>query len=210
MKRTPINTWLEESDSTATPLPRSNPDTRRKVKIALGVVGAIAGVSLVIFGATTLLSGDTEIQGSTQHHNSPAQAPSTIDTSAAGSVLSCQETSSEDRTESSGMGDLSRPEGLIVAYEHAFFAGRDAARMVSMSVPSAAVATEEQLAASIKNLPVDSPWCVTITPVSEVDNFDVAVRFVEADGVTVTTWNQTMTVTQDNDGAWKIVSVRGR
>ncbi|MBM4654206.1 hypothetical protein GS640_01435 [Rhodococcus hoagii] len=45
-------------------------------------------------------------------------------------------------------------------------------------------------------------------PAPERDNFDVSVRFVEADGETVTTWAQTMTVIKDAEGLWKIVGVR--
>ena len=210
MKRTPVNTWLEESDSAGAPPPWSDPETRRKAKTALVAAGAIVGVGLIIFGVTAVVGGGDGSQDSAQDRSSDVQAPATIDTSAEGSLLACQEVSTPELTESSGEGDLTSPSGLIVAYEHAFFTGRDAARMVSMSVPSPTVATEEQLAASIKNLPVDSPWCVSVVPAAEPDNFDVAVRFVEADGITVTTWNQTMTVTKSDGDAWKIVSVQGR
>lgn len=216
LKRTPVNTWLEESDSAAIPPPWSTPGTHRRTKLALGTAGAIVVVGLVVLGATNLVgesngqtttSGDS--RGAVQHTSSETRTPSTISTSTHDPVLTCREVSTTERTESSGEGDPSRPEGLIVAYEHAFFAARDAARMVSMSIPSATVATEEQLASSIKNLAVDSPWCVSISPTDESDTFDVAVRFVESDGETVTTWNQMMTVARDSDAAWKIVSVRG-
>lgn len=209
MKRTPVNTWLEESDSVGTPTPWSDPELRRKARTALVAVGAIAGVGLIIFGATAVF-GSGDRQDAAQHRSSDAQAPATIDTSANGSLLECQEVRTPELTESSGDGDQISPEGLIIAYEHAFFTDRDAARMVSMSVPSPTVATEEQLASSIKNMPIDSPWCVSITPAAGPDNFDVAVRFIEADGVTVTTWNQTMTVAKTDGDAWKIVSVQGR
>ena len=177
--------------------------------IALGSVSAVAGISLAVFGGTALLGGDEEQFDPPRHDNAPTHAPATIDTSAGGAALPCQEISTEIETESSSAGDSSRPEGLIVAYEHAFFADRDAAQMAAMSIPSPAVATEEQLASSIENLAVDTPWCVNIIPAAEQNSFDVAVRFIEGDGLTVTTWRQNMTVMKDSDGAWKIVAVRG-
>ncbi|WP_301851075.1 hypothetical protein [Rhodococcus pyridinivorans] len=79
-----------------------------------------------------------------------------------------------------------------------------------MSEPSPAVAAEEPLAASIAGLAVDTPWCVTITPSSENGVFDVAVRFVESDGSSITQWDQTMTVVENAEGEWKIVAVQGR
>ncbi|WP_422333674.1 hypothetical protein [Rhodococcus sp. (in: high G+C Gram-positive bacteria)] len=188
------------------PPPWADPAVGKKLQIGGGAVLAVGVILLLIVGATTLFGGGSERGAGAV---SP-QTPATIDTSSSHSVLGCQEIRSPERSESSGQGDTDSPDGLIIAYEHAFFDARDARGMVSLSVPSPSVATEEQLAASIKEMPVDTPWCVSITPAAEPDSFDVSVRFVESDGTTVTTWNQTMTVVKNPEGQWNIVGVRGR
>lgn len=209
MNRHPANTWLEESGPVTPSTRRPKPGIRRVATIALGTVGVITVAGLTVAGGAVLLDNENDRSAPAQQISSPVLAPATIDTSADASILSCREISTGERTESAGPGDPSSPEGLIVAYEHAFFTARDAAQMAAMSIPSPTVAAEEQLAAAIADLPVDTPWCVSIAPAAEVNNFDVAVRFVEADGLTVTTWRQTMTVMTDAVGAWKIVAVRG-
>ncbi|MBM4574865.1 hypothetical protein GS896_27795 [Rhodococcus hoagii] len=208
MKRTPVNTWLDENKSVGAPPSWSDPDVRRKLKIGGSAAAAVLGVALVIAGATAVLGGGSGEPEAAPAASGTTPVPSSTETASAPSVLECQEIRTPERSESSGAGDTNSPDGLIIAYENAFFAARDARAMAAMSIPGPAVASEEQLAKSITSLPTGTPWCVSIAPAPERDNFDVSVRFVEADGETVTTWAQTMTVIKDAEGLWKIVGVR--
>ena len=215
MNRTPVNTWLDEKQSTATPPRWSDPDLQKKLRnggIALAVTAVAVGL---IFGATSLFGGDSSAPvmnagGSGGGGGVSPQVASTIETTITNSILGCQETRTAERSQSSGPGDTDSAEGTIIAYEYAFFGARDARRMTELSAPSASVATEDQLAVSIASMPVDTPWCVDVAPTGEPDKFDVAVRFIEADGTTVTTWSQFMTVPKNPENQYKISAVQAR
>ncbi|WP_336873501.1 hypothetical protein [Rhodococcus qingshengii] len=208
MKRTPVNTWLDDKGPVTSPPPWSDPAARKKLQFAGAALLAVVLLVAVVVGITTMLGGgDNNVTAA----GANPQTPSTIATSSSSnSLLNCQEIRSPERSESSGRGDTESADGVIIAYEYAFFVARDARAMVDLSVPSPTVATEDQLATSINAMPVDTPWCVNITPATDPDKFDVAVRFVEADGTTVTTWNQTMTVLKSAEGQWNIIAVQGR
>ncbi|ATI36373.1 hypothetical protein CPI83_29675 (plasmid) [Rhodococcus sp. H-CA8f] len=209
----PVNTWIDENDSVAMPSRWSDPEVQKKLRIGGAGIAAVALVVGLAFGVVSIFSGDSDKPGA--DGGSPVgalspQTPGTIDTSSSSSILGCKEIRSAEQSESSGTGDTESAEGAIFAYEHAFFNARDARQMAELSIPSPSVATEEQLANSILSMPVDTPWCVNITPTGEADKFAVAVRFVEADGATVTTWSQTMTVPKTPEGQWKITAVQAQ
>ncbi|MHD0294257.1 hypothetical protein [Rhodococcus qingshengii] len=207
MKRTPVNTWLDDKGPVTSPPPWSDPAARKKLQFTGAALLAVVLLVAVVVGITTMLGGgDNNVTAA----GANPQTPSTIATSSSNSLLNCQEIRSPESSESSGRGDTESADGVIIAYEYAFFVARDARAMVDLSVPSPTVATEDQLATSINAMPVDTPWCVNITPATDPDKFDVAVRFVEADGTTVTTWNQTMTVLKSAEGQWNIIAVQGR
>ena len=207
MKRTPVNTWLDDKGPVTSPPPWSDPAARKKLQFTGAALLAVVLLVAVVVGITTMLGGgDNNVTAA----GANPQTPSTIATSSSNSLLNCQELRSPESSESSGRGDTESADGVIIAYEYAFFVARDARAMVDLSVPSPTVATEDQLATSINAMPVDTPWCVNITPATDPDKFDVAVRFVEADGTTVTTWNQTMTVLKSAEGQWNIIAVQGR
>lgn len=207
MKRTPVNTWLDDKGPVTSPPPWSDPAARKKLQFTGAALLAVVLLVAAVVGITTMLGdGDNNVTAA----GANPQTPSTIATSSSNSLLNCQEIRSPERSESSGRGDTESADGVIIAYEYAFFVARDARAMVDLSVPSPTVATEDQLATSINAMPVDTPWCVNITPATDPDKFDVAVRFVEADGTTVTTWNQTMTVLKSAEGQWNIIAVQGR
>ncbi|NKS74620.1 hypothetical protein GS531_22880, partial [Rhodococcus hoagii] len=118
MKRTPINTWLDDDVSVSG---RHRGRTRRSARRSRSVWERPPHWvrSPTIVGVTTLFGG-----GPMRRMRAPRAATHRRQsrTSSGSSVLACQETSSSERTQSSGEGDTNTTEGLIVAYEHAFFA----------------------------------------------------------------------------------------
>ncbi|TQC45167.1 hypothetical protein EEB14_33380 [Rhodococcus sp. WS4] len=213
-KRMPVNTWAGDNKDRSYPETTgfwADPQKRNKALKLCGIaVGAVVVVGAVVgLGSKIGDSNAPSVPGVTIVSQTSVQAREADSSDTPhNSILQCQESNVDGRVESSSEGDTSSPAGFIVAYEHVFFVKRDARAMVDMTIPSKDVAGEEPLARSISQMAPDTPWCVTVTPAGGRDEFTTQVRFVEPDGVTVTTWNQLMALTKNDEGQWGIRAVR--
>lgn len=221
--RKPANTWAGQGGSpprSTSPLTSTSlrsrvagsgsGSTRRVgVKIVAGVVAAIVGLAAIWWIVSSLGSGDDTPAAAavSVSQTSRAQSPQTVQ-----EVLQCEEEDTAQRMQSSGEGDLSTQAGLIVAYEHAYFALRDARAMEAMSKPGPRVATASRLDQGLAATPENTPWCVTVVPSGSANVFTVTVRYVDFDETSIMTWNQEMTVERQDPrnqtSPWKVVAAR--
>lgn len=209
----------------ATPQPQSRQRPARSVDIAeafrtasrtlsqhrkLGMIAVAAALVLavVLIAAQNWTGSGTETRADVTVTDEAD--PMVMETSSDGAALPCEEIRTPQRTQSSGTGDTDTAEGLIVAYEHAFFDRRDPSAMVAMTSPGPDVASADALASGIAAVDPNTPWCVTVTPEGTPDVYRAEIRFLAADSE-VAQWNQTMTVVRRDAadaGSWTITAVR--
>lgn len=213
-KDSPVNTWAtEHSDHTDLGSSRTWPSRDALLKRAGIAAGALASVAvivgIVVVGSKLGGSPDIEVAADTTS-TTPAPRPiqAAADTPALHPLLPCEEIQSDSHTQTSGHGNLDTPIGVIVAYEHAYFVERDASTMVDLTIPSKDVAAFGPLDESLKRIPLNTPWCVSVKPTDTRDVFAVDVRFLESDS-SITNWPQQMTLARNDEGQWKIAKVSG-
>lgn len=101
-----------------------------------------------------------------------------------------------------------RGRGVIAAYEHAFFVARDPRAALDVTDRGPRLPAEPQLAQGIAEVPVDAPWCVSITDVGG-GVFDTAVRYLPGAGRPPVLWLLTITVTV-TDGLHTITRIEDK
>ena len=232
MSRRPTNTWAQDNagrvhtPSRTKKSPRPKRPRRAGRASGAGVIfanlfgrvrwrmlgaglGAIAVVALIaggVYGLTRLGGGDG---GGGEGGQGQAVAAPASDRPLTGvdAVRACEPLDA-DIVQSNGVGDRMSAQGLIIAYEHAFFVERDPVAMAQMTTPGRAVAGEEALAAGLEQIPVGTPWCVTIKSSDQPSIYQVSIRYVDGDDVVQ--WKQRMTVIKRNADiadSWTITAV---
>ncbi|WP_280464794.1 hypothetical protein [Nocardia brasiliensis] len=111
-------------------------------------------------------------------------------------------------TVSDGAGDLRSPAGVIVAFEHSYYARRDADAALTLVAPEAGL-VGEALAAGIASIPVGTTHCVAITPIADSAAVDVHLVERHPDG-TRTDYLQLINVRTDEHGASVITNIQKR
>lgn len=178
---------------------------------ALGIIVLAAAlvVAVVLLVAQNWGGPDADAETRTGATVTGETDPMSMGTSD-GEALPCEEIRTPQRTQSRGDGDTASAEGMIVAYEHAFFDRRDVAAMVAMTSPGPDVASADALAAGIASVDPNTSWCVTVTPEGAPDVYRAEIRFLTGDS-DVVQWNQTMTVVRRDAAdpqSWTITAVR--
>lgn len=196
------------------PSPRWRP-SGRAVWIGVAAVAVIAlgvGVTMLAVGGGDggQPSGATQAAGGAAGGDSSSSMAQVSQASGETGVLACPEITRPDLRQSRGSGDRTSAQGLIIAYEHAFFVRRDPAAMVAMTTPGPQVVGEQALAKGLAQIPVGTEWCVAIGASVKPNVYPVTIRFVQSDGRTVGTWTQEMTVVKQSPTAsnsWTITAV---
>ncbi|MFE4462860.1 hypothetical protein ACFROC_36360, partial [Nocardia tengchongensis] len=98
--------------------------------------------------------------------------------------------------------------GVIAAYEHAFFADRDAKKALDVTDRGSGLPAESGLAQGIAAVPAGAPWCVSITDLG-ANVFETTVKYLPATGAQPVLWLLHITVTA-NHGTYTIVRVEDK
>ncbi|MFJ9370555.1 hypothetical protein ACIRRA_39875 [Nocardia sp. NPDC101769] len=105
-------------------------------------------------------------------------------------------------------GDRATGPGVIAAYEHAFFADRDAKKALDVTDRGVGLPSESGLAQGIADVPVGAPWCVSITDLGG-NVFETSVKYLPATGAQPVLWLLHITVAANN-GTYTIVRVEDK
>ena len=160
--------------------------------------GCAAVIALAAGGAAWALTGTTAgdreaVSPSTASLTSPA-------TSVPTSTTTMPTAAPHDECRSDA-GDQTTPEGVIAAFEHAYYQRRDAVAARALASPTTTVTDPADLQTFIDKVPVGSAYCVRITPLAtNVYLIDIAVTPPGAQ----TTRNTGTVSTVSIDGRWYV------
>ncbi|WP_331761203.1 hypothetical protein OG225_42805 (plasmid) [Nocardia sp. NBC_01377] len=153
--------------------PRNSGGGRRIVVVAL-----IAGVSGAGLAAVALTSADETGRHPAAHPYAvitPSTSVAVAATTSAGPPPFCSPGTVGATVVTNSAGDRATGQGVIAAYEHAFFVARDPRAALDVTDRGPGLPAEPQLAQGIAAVPVGAPWCVSITDMGG-GLFETAVR----------------------------------
>lgn len=195
-------TWLAE--------PQVEPELAqpaRRPRRRLAVAAAAASL-LVVAGAVTAVvvtAGGRETAGSAvpvAGSSTTARAQDTAAVAPGASTAWCADAVSEGRSVGSGPGTVDNGSGAIRAFDHAYYAERDGARVASLMVTPNPV---PEIQKWIDDVPVGTEHCVTIASTPDPNAYEVDLRLRMPDG-TDGTIRQRITVAASAAG-FKIATV---
>ncbi|TSD94821.1 hypothetical protein FOS14_19455 [Skermania sp. ID1734] len=160
--------------------------------------GCAAVIALAAGGAAWALTGPT---GDDRETVSPTTATlSSPATSVPTSTTTMPAAPPQDECRSDA-GDQATPEGVIAAFEHAYYQQRDAVAARALASPTTTVTDPADLQTFIDKVPVGAAYCVRITPLAtNVYLIDIAVTPPGAQ----TTRNTGTVSTVNINGRWYV------
>ncbi|MFM1724437.1 MULTISPECIES: hypothetical protein [Rhodococcus] len=195
-------TWLAE--------PQVEPELAQRARRSRRpvVVAAAAASLLAVVGAVTAVvvtAGGRETAGSAVPVAGSSTAALAQDTAAVApgtSTAWCADAVSEGRSVGSGPGTVDNGPGAIRAFDHAYYAERDGARVASLMVTPNPV---PEIQKWIDDVPVGTEHCVTIASTPDPNAYEVDLRLRMPDG-TDGTIRQRITVAASPAG-FKVATV---
>lgn len=197
-------TWLAEPQPEPAAEPAPPASSRRPLVVVAAAVSllAVAGAATVV----VLAGGDRETTGAAVPV-SGASATSARDAAAdngtpVATAAWCADAVSEGRSVGRGPGTVDNGPGVIRAFDHAYYAERDGARVASLMVTPNPV---PEIQKWIDDVPVGTEHCVTIASTPDPNTFEVDLGLRMPDG-TDGIIRQRVTVAASPDG-FKIAKV---
>lgn len=103
-------------------------------------------------------------------------------------------------------GDLTTGEGAVAEYEYRYFARRDPGAVMEVTDSGPGVPSVAQVADGIAQIPVDAPWCVSVTPAG-ADRFETSVRYQST--ASTVSWLLVITVAA-GEGGYRVVRIEDK
>lgn len=163
----------------------------------------IAGVAVSVLSAA--LAATVSAVGGADGDTEAAAVPSAASTATAALAASsawCAESSTDGRVVGRGAGDRATEPGVIQAFDHAYYVGRDGALVASMMLTPNPV---PQIQTAIDAVPVGTEHCLTITPTDTAHVYGVELTLLLPSGSEVVI-RQRITVSPTDTGV-KIATV---
>lgn len=117
----------------------------------------------------------------------------------------CAAVQEPDRVVGSGPGSLETPVGAVLAFDHAYYVERSAAKAFDAVSPSSRMSQERLRAAGVEQIAEGTTHCVEATQLSPT-LLDVTVTEQPPDAEPVHI-RQRIRVAENRDGTWGIVSI---
>ena len=158
---------------------------RRPVRIALLVAAGVA-----VLGGSAVL-GFVVTRGAV----SPSEE----------AVTGCTEVSEPGRVVGAGPGSLDTPAGAVLAFDHAYYVERSAAKAFEAVSPSSRMTEEQLRVEGVERVPEGTTHCVEARELSPtLLEVDLTEYPPEADPVLI---RQRVRLAENPDGTWGIVSI---
>lgn len=181
----PLGTASTDVGRPAPPLATVSTPSRRPARIAVLAVSAVA-----VLGGSGVL-GYVVARG--------AADP------AAQATTECAEVSEPGRTVGAGPGTFDSPAGAVLAFDHAYYVERSAAKAFEAVSPSSRMTQEQLRADGVDQVAEGTTHCVEVREISPtLLDVDLTEYPPDADPVHI---RQRVRVAQDAAGAWGIVSI---
>lgn len=158
---------------------------RRPVRIAL-----LAAAGVAVLGGSAVL-GFVVTRGAV----SPSEE----------AVTGCTEVSEPGRVVGAGPGSLDTPAGAVLAFDHAYYVERSAAKAFEAVSPSSRMTEEQLRVEGVERVPEGTTHCVEARELSPtLLEVDLTEYPPEADPVLI---RQRVRLAENPDGTWGIVSI---
>lgn len=197
--------------STGTSTPATKPSRRGPGRwVLVGGVAAIAVVTVggVVVGLANRPSGVDSDQPYQIVTTAPANNPNTSTLS--GPPAFCTPGRVGGALVSNTGGDQSTGEGAIAEYEFRYFGKRDPAAVMQVTDNGPGVPGTAQVADGIAQIPPNSPWCVSVTPTGQANQFETSVRYQPPNATAApVSWLMDITVAQ-GQGGFRVVRIQDK
>ncbi|MEV0773632.1 hypothetical protein [Nocardia salmonicida] len=196
--------WISDSAPTTPAVGAAAPvagagekKTKRGKGPLIGVfVGGVVAAAAVAAGVVVLVSDPTApeipIPASTPSSVAIATPPPAVDATLGGGP-GCAPTRQPTLVRGNGTGSTKSGPDVILAFQHAYYTTRSGVAARKMTTPDADVSAVEVIDAGIATIPVDTRYCITVTPTAQPDQFTVLIAEVRPDS-TVRSYQQLVTV----------------
>lgn len=180
------STWAESVDPGER---RRRPAWAVPVLLVVVLVVFVTGVGVLV---ATQMSGGTDERTDLAAELDKMEADSAA---AASAAFECEESESGDTVTGAGTGDTESVDGVVLAFEDAYYNKRDAKKALSLTSKDSLMADAEALQEGIDSVPRGTEYCVSIT----TDGDEARVQITEARPSTAPE-TLTQTITTDRDG----------
>ena len=120
-------------------------------------------------------------------------------------VTGCTEVSEPGRVVGAGPGSLDTPAGAVLAFDHAYYVERSAAKAFEAVSPSSRMTEEQLRVEGVERVPEGTTHCVEARELSPtLLEVDLTEYPPEADPVLI---RQRVRLAENPDGTWGIVSI---
>lgn len=159
----------------------------------------VAGVGVLI--ATQMSGGTDEHTDLVAELDQIEAEPGALDeppeaAAPASTDFECEESDSGDTVTGAGAGDSKSVDGVVMAFEHAYYNERDAKKALSLTSKDSPMVDAKALQEGIDSVPRGTEYCVSITTTGD----EARVELTEARPSAVPeTFTQTITTSRDGD-----------
>lgn len=188
--------------------PEPEPAPQARLRPARGPLPARARLALLAAAGVVVLAGSAVlgfalVRGADGSGPAPAEASGSASTS--GSSVSCPAVDEPGHVAGNGPGSPDTAAGAVLAFDHAYYVDRSAARAFEHVAPSSRMSEESLRVDGVDRLPEGTTHCVDIRELSPT-LLDVTLTEFrpEAEPVHI---RQRVRVAEAEDGTWGIVSI---